>query len=348
MPAQAATIAPVRGSLGDARAREILDFLSRTGGLNEEAARRWLSEIVCMALEGERVVGVSAARPASLGLIGGRPFWIYQCALIQHSDERWDELFNASFEVLAREFEEDDVPYLGLCVLVADPEEIRRRPEAVWPDTELLFAGYLDDGRQVHLRYFWGAEIAPGLPNSPSLEETRKQEYPLEDRYRILDLGKTGEVTPEEVVRFWQREGALPDPDEATRRVSEVSLVAADRDGELAGVSSVYAQRNAQLRMSMWHYRTYVAQDHRMSNIAAQLIFRNRDLLEERFVRGEDTRAPGVLFELENESMKSYFNKALWLPADFTFIGENELGDHVRVHWFPGATVPPSRAAPPA
>jgi hypothetical protein len=33
-------------------------------------------------------------------------------------------------------------------------------------------------------------------------------------------------------------------------------------------------------------------------------------------------------------------NKALWLPADFTFIGENELGAHVRVHWFPGARVP--------
>jgi len=51
------------------------------------------------------------------------------------------------------------------------------------------------------------------------------------------------------------------------------------------------------------------------------------------------TRAPGILFELENEGMRAYFNKALWLPADFTFIGENELGDHLRVHWFPGAKV---------
>jgi hypothetical protein len=104
-------------------------------------------------------------------------------------------------------------------------------------------------------------------------------------------------------------------------------------------------RRNAQLRTERWHYRTYVARGHRMSNLAAQLIFANRDRLEERFTGGEDTRAPGVLFELENEGMKRYFNKALWLPADFTFIGENERGDHVRVHYFPGARVDPPAPA---
>jgi hypothetical protein len=77
-----------------------------------------------------------------------------------------------------------------------------------------------------------------------------------------------------------------------------------------------------------------------MSNLAAQLIFTNRDLTQDQFVRGEDTRAGGILFELENPEMQRYFNKALWLPADFTFIGENEWGHHVRVHYFPGATVP--------
>jgi hypothetical protein len=335
-----------RGPLDDARAAEVLEFLVANGGLNEETARRWLSELVCMAVEDGQVVGVNAARPASVALIGGRLFWIHRCVLASHSEEHWNEMFNCAFEVLAREFEESGGPYIGLCVLVDDPDEIKRRPEAIWPKTELMYAGYLDDGRQVRLRYFWGAAIGPGLPESPSLDETRRHEYPLEERYRIVPLGDSPECTAEDVIRLWAREEALPDPEEAERRASEVSLVAADRDEGVVGVSSVYLQRSEQLRMDIWHYRTYVASAHRMSNLSAQLIFHNRDLMEQRFTNGEDTRAGGILFELENVGMKSYFNRALWLPADFTFIGETELGAHVRVHYFPGATVPAPGSAP--
>jgi hypothetical protein len=39
--------------------------------------------------------------------------------------------------------------------------------------------------------------------------------------------------------------------------------------------------------------------------------------------------------------LKRHFDDALWLPTDFTFIGENQRGDYVRVHYFPGALAPP-------
>jgi len=334
-------IVPARGGLDDAGAGEALEFLRQAGGLNEETARHWLSEVVCLALEGERIVGVSTAHPASVALIGGRPFWLYRSVLVPPADDRWNEMFNCAFDVLAGEFAGNPA-YIGLCALIEDPAELGGGPEVVWPETELMFAGYLEDGRQVRLRYFWGAQIGPALPNSPSLEETRTHEYPLEDRYRIVSLDEITEIGAEDVIRFWEREGAMPEPAEARRRVEEVELVALDRDGSVAGVSSLYLARNSQLRMDLWHYRTFVGEAHRMSNLAAQLIFRNRDRLEERFVSGADTRAGGLLFELEHEGMKAYFNKALWLPADFTFITENEFGDHVRVHYFPGATVPTS------
>jgi hypothetical protein len=336
----ATAIEHARGGLGEPRAREAFDFLSRDEGLNEEAARRWLDELVCVAVEGGRVVGVSAARPASVALIGGRPFWIYRSVLRSRSGERWDELFNSTFQVLDEEFAESDGTYIGLCVLVDDPGLISRRPEAVWPETELMYAGYLDDGRQVRVRYFWGAAVGPGLQDSPSLDETRMHQYPLDERYRILALDETDEVSTEDVIGLWGREGAVPDEEEAARRVREVRLVGIDRDEGVVGVSSLFLRRNEQLRMDLWNYRTYVAADHRRSNLAAQLIFRNRDEMEQRFVRGEDTRAGGLLFELEHQRLQHYFNKALWLPADFTFIGENEWGHHVRIHYFPGATVP--------
>jgi len=62
--------------------------------------------------------------------------------------------------------------------------------------------------------------------------------------------------------------------------------------------------------------------------------------LDERYASGEDTRAGGMLFEVESQVLQRYYNRALWHPTDFNFIGENERGDHVRVHYFPGAEIP--------
>ena len=133
-----ATIVAARGEQGRIPANEIVEFLSRHGHLNDEAARRWLSELACLAVEDGRVVGASAARPATLALIGGRPFWIHQCILARDSGVGWDEMFNAAFELLTMEYERGDAPYVGVCVLVDDPEVIKDRPEAVWPKTELM------------------------------------------------------------------------------------------------------------------------------------------------------------------------------------------------------------------
>ena len=77
-----------------------------------------------------------------------------------------------------------------------------------------------------------------------------------------------------------------------------------------------------------------------MSNVAVMLALIGRDDLQERFVTRQDERGSGLLYEVENEGLKRHFPDALWLPTDFTFIGENERGDHVRVRYFPGALAP--------
>jgi hypothetical protein len=338
------SIQVVEGRLPEERAAEILSFLAAEGALEGDAARRRLSEVLCLALEGDRIVGLGSAYPAEVPEVANRPFWAYE-SLGVSSGERWSAMFNAAFEALSERFRRTGTGPVGICVMVADPAEMERRPEAVWPDTELMLAAYTDSDNQVRIRYFWGAAIAPGDLDSPSLDQTRLQEYPLGDRYRIEPLTETSIVSADDVLRLWAREGAVPEA-EARQRVREVRLVATERDEGVVGVSSAYLRRNAQLRMELWHYRTFVAREHRQSSLAAQLIFGNRDLMQERFVRGEDTRAGGMVFELENEGMKRHFNKALWLPADFTFIGENDRGDHVRVHYFPGARAPlPSTAS---
>jgi GNAT superfamily N-acetyltransferase len=141
------------------------------------------------------------------------------------------------------------------------------------------------------------------------------------------------------VIALWERERAMPEA-EARRRAHEVVLVARAGSGDLAGVSSAFLKRQAQLRMDLWHGRVFVAAAHRRGDLASLLILRLKELLRDAFVTGRETRAAGMCFEVENPILKGHLDLAVWRRSGFTFIGENERGDHVRVLYFPGAKAP--------
>ncbi len=161
---------------------------------------------------------------------------------------------------------------------------------------------------------------------------------PLEERYRI-ELLADSDVDPQRIVDFWVGNDALT-PEQARARVGEVVHVAFDSEGAVAGVSTTFLKRNEQLRLDMWHQRGFVAEAHRHSAIGMQFAIRGIDHFEDAFTSGRDTRAPGIIQEIENDGIKRFFNRGHEPPTDMIFIGENQRGDHVRVHWFAGATVP--------
>ncbi len=335
-----AAVEVVRGRLSDQLADEILAFWAGHQALPEEAARRRLPEVVCVARDAAgKVAGVNSVFAEDVSTIGGRSFWVYRSLIAESGAGAWPELFNEAFAAVEREFETSREGPVGLCVGIAERAEMELRPEAVWEDTALTFAGYTQEGVQLRIRYFDDATIGPGLPNSPTQSERREAEYPLEDRYSLAPF-QEADVDPEDVLDLWRREQVLTEA-QATQRIHDVHLVATERDGGVVGVSSAYLKRNEQLRMNLWYYRAYVSKAHRESSLAAHLAVQGRDVLEDRFVSGGDTRAPGIVYEVENDGVKRYFNRGLWLHMDFIFIGENQRGDHVRVHWFPGARVPP-------
>lgn len=285
----------------------------------------------------------------ALPLIGGRRFWVYG----DHpppGDPAGDELFNATFKELDAGYQEDRSGPIGLCVPVSDPELARRRPEAVWEETELLYAGTQCEAAslaertavstQLRVRYFHDATIGPGLPNSPTIAQSEAVDYSLPPGYRMVPLAETDAAGPDDVLELWQRERAMPDAAEGRRRVHEVSVVALDPSGRVVAVSTVYLKRNSQLDMDLWHLRGFVAKEHRMGNLATQILWATRDHLREAYESGRDTRGPGVIVEVENKLLMTYFNRAFWVYSDFWFIGENERGAHVRVHYFPGAEAP--------
>jgi hypothetical protein len=157
---------------------------------------------------------------------------------------------------------------------------------------------------------------------------------PVVERFDAQDA-----VTADAVVEMWVNAGVL-DREEAERRVDEVHLIARTGSQPL-GVGTAYLAFQPQLRMELWHYRAFVAGEHRLGGLTWQLAIRGRVDLSERYVAGIDTRAPGLIYEVENQGLKRRFPEAYWAPTAMTYVGVNARGQDVRVHWFPGALAPP-------
>lgn len=317
----------VRGRLDDAVAEELLAFWAREGALDEAEARARLPEVVCVLRGADgAIAGACSVFAADLELIGGRRFWMYRSMLPGDARERFFAMLDAAYAALDAAYDGAAGEPIGLALLL-DESERAQRPEAEWQAPRTIYAGYLADGRQVRLAYFTAAR---------SVGESG---WPLESGYRVEPFDAQDLVAPDDVIALWTAEGVLPDA-EARRRVDEVMLVATDDEGRLAGVTTRYLQHNAQLRMDLWYIRAFTSQAHRGSSIAVSLAVLGREHLEQRYVSGRDTRAAGMIYEVENEGLKKFFPNAVWKPADVIFIGENERGAHVRVHYFQGALAP--------
>jgi hypothetical protein len=327
----------VRGRLSDERADQVRRFWASQGALDEATAAERLTEVVCVLLDASgEVAGVNSVYRSDLPLIGNRPFWIYRSLLLPEAAEAAASMIMVAFNALEAEFDPSADEPLGLCVLVKDPSEIARHPEAEWLWPWLFYAGYLEDGSQVRLFYFGGARVS--RPRPVDARDPR-----IDRRYRIEAFAEQTKVDTDAIIDLWTGEGALP-REEAERRVHEVLLVATDQARELAAVCTAYLQRNEQLGMDMWYVRVFTAAAHRMSGVATLLTLVARDHLQARFLSGLDTRGSGMVLEVENEYVKERFDDVIWFPLYSLYIGDNERGDHVRVHYFPGALAP----APPA
>jgi hypothetical protein len=323
----------VRGRLSDERGAQLVDFWLREGALDEATARERLKDVVCVMLDRDgTVAGSSSVYRADVELLGGRPFWVQRSFMPSAPADAWPALAHHAFHALEAEYRRTAGGPVGLCMPVGDTERLAQHPEALWLWPVSFYAGYLPDGRQLRARYFEGSVVGPPRP-------VIDFGTAIDPSYRIDVFGEQEAVDAAAVIDLWAREEAMP-PDEAARRVDELLLVATQGAAEPVAVATAYLERNAQLGMELWYLRVFVAEAHRFTRVGWTMMMIGRDHLQRRFMGGQDRRGAGVVLELENEGLMARFDEAVWLPADFTFIGENERGDHVRVHYFPGATVP--------
>jgi hypothetical protein len=328
------TIEIVRGRLTEERAEQLVRFWTGTGALAEEDARLRLPEVVCVLLDdaGE-IAGVNSVYAGEVELVGGRRFWIYRSVLLPAMAESGSAMVHAAYKALEADFDHSPGSPVGLCMLVEDGAELERRPEAEWLWPPMTYAGYLPDGRQLRIRYFYAARISNPRP-------VRDWNMLHDPSYRIDVFADQDVVDADAVIDLWTREGAVS-PGEARRRVHEVLLVATHGGREPVAVATAYLGRNTQLRMDLWYFRTFVAPEHQTGRIGSVLFVVTRDVLQQRFMCGHDRRGSGIAVEVEHEGLKQRRDESVWFPSGATFIGENARGDHVRVHYFPGATAPP-------
>jgi hypothetical protein len=314
-------------------ADELLAFWESEGALDRSSARERLREVVCVLRDREgAVAGVNSVFQANVDAVGSRSFWIHRSFLPRLGPEVWPAMANHAFLALQGEYRRTEAGPIGLCWLVDDAERLEQHREALWLWPVCFYAGYLGDGRQVRIRYFEGAVI--GRPRTVVDFGTT-----VDHSYRIDVISEQDTVDAAAVIDLWAREGAVTGP-EAERRVGEVLLVATQGSPEPVAVATAYVQHNAQLRMDLWYLRVYVAEAHRFGRVGWTMMMIARDYLQRRFMGGQDTRAGGVVLELENEGLMRRFDEAFWLPSEFAWIGKNQRGDHVRVHYFPGALAP--------
>lgn len=148
------------GSLAGRRADQLIALWSHHDALPDDAAPGRLREVVALVIDDrDDVAGACSAVAEAVGLIGGRRFWAYRRFLAPGVPDEVDhQLLVAAYDALGVDRSDDDP--VGLCWLVDDHEVMRRNPEAVWPASQMLYAGYLPDGRQARIRYFDGARIA--------------------------------------------------------------------------------------------------------------------------------------------------------------------------------------------
>src|SRR3954454_3597588 len=218
MSASYGTIEVVRGRLSQERADEMVRFWSREGVLDEAAARDRLSEVVCVlrSPDGE-LAGVNSVYSAELGLVGGRRFWVYRNHMAEGAGtpSALGDMAHRAFLALQAEFDPAVEGPIGICYLLTYETAQATLPlvNSVYPASR--YVGYLDDGRQVRIRYFDGAHV--GRPREAAIPSLT-----LDHGYRILPFAEQDAVRAGDVIAFWEREGAMLEEGEAERRVDEV------------------------------------------------------------------------------------------------------------------------------
>jgi hypothetical protein len=332
----------VRGNVDGDVAERVLRLWSTHGVVDGSAAADRLPILFALLWDGPLLVGTCSVVDTPIEMIGSVRFWLLRGFVADDAgDGGFDVIVDGAWCALDAEHVPGGDGPVGLCLAVDDIKTVRRRREPVWPGSGLRFAGYFADGRQCRVRYFTGAEVVPHPYESRprQLPSDWRDRYPLPEGYQVHELGRTDVVTADEILDLWMREDVVVG-EEAERRVHEVVVVCTGPGGDVAGLASAYLVRNEQLRGDFYALRVYVATPHRRTHVMWHVMMIAKAVLERRFQSGEDTRALGVVVEMENEMLRRSYPQAEIPYTGRWFVRRRRDDTVVSVMFFAGAEVP--------
>lgn len=152
------------------------------------------------------------------------------------------------------------------------------------------------------------------------------------------------QVTPElkaELVDFWVRTRAIPDPARAAQRADEVICVGRDADGAICAVATAVVRVLPRLQQPMYYFRVFFAKDVRGQNHLPPFFNRCCDVLQAYNAALPTPESLGVLVEIESRFLASFYKRLYVEEMDCTFIGYSPRGLQLRVTYFKGATLLP-------
>ena len=111
----------------------LVHFWTEHGALTEGEAQARLAHVVCVLRDRNGAVAASSsAFDSAVALLGNRRFWVYRCfAPTPLAREAVEAMLVAVRTHLADGVGADGVRPLGICFVVADPNLIRERREAI-------------------------------------------------------------------------------------------------------------------------------------------------------------------------------------------------------------------------
>lgn len=155
--------------------------------------------------------------------------------------------------------------------------------------------------------------------------------------YQFQNVWK--KLTPElitEITEFWAKEKALSKDAQPAKRAEQVVVIMRDKNNKLAAVSTAMAKVVPRLRQTLYYYRTFCAEKHRLNNTSVGMLQASQKALLEYNQGKEKPDAIGVILEIEHKAIHARFNEATWTKTSFCFIGYSPRGLPLRVYYFPG------------
>ncbi|MEX2234374.1 MAG: hypothetical protein WD824_19570 [Cyclobacteriaceae bacterium] len=126
----------------------------------DQMIEKRVKQIVFIIKNEDEVCGVSTARPVQAKFLNGHFFYEFRCFIAPpFRAPGLDTLLAVKTKSFLSGLDESGTKFKGMLMIVENQELKNQRTKAIWPESEMVFAGYTPKGHHIRIGYFKGARI---------------------------------------------------------------------------------------------------------------------------------------------------------------------------------------------